>query len=117
EISEVYGKSFAGLVNFLPAPNHIFSQPNKLFEYMSAGIPVVCSNFELWRQVVDAGQAGISVDPSSARELADAVNRIPRDRALWETYSRNGRRLIEEKYSWDREGQRLLASYAEVLAK
>lgn len=117
EISEIYGKSFAGIVNFLPAPNHIFSQPNKLFEYMSAGIPVICSDFELWRQVVDAGKAGICVNPGSARQIADAINSIHRDSALWETCSRNGRRLIEEKYSWDREGQRLLASYKEVLAQ
>ena len=117
EISEVYGKSFAGIVNFLPAPNHIYSQPNKLFEYMSAGIPVVCSNFDLWRQVIEAGEAGVCVDPASARQLADAVNRIYRDRALCEAYSHNGRRMIEEKFSWDREGERLLSTYREVLAK
>ncbi|SOY82778.1 WbpH [Cupriavidus taiwanensis] len=116
EISEVYSKSFAGIVNFLPAPNHIYSQPNKLFEYMSAGIPVVCSNFDLWRSVVETGECGICVDPSSPRALAEAVNAIHGDSSLWSAYSSNGRRLIEEKYSWNREGQRLLQSYDEVLA-
>lgn len=117
EISEVYSKSFAGIVNFLPAPNHIYSQPNKLFEYMSAGIPVVCSNFDLWRSVVETGECGICVDPSSPRALAEAVNAIHGDSSLWSAYSSNGRRLIEEKYSWNREGQRLLQSYDEVLAQ
>lgn len=115
EISGIYSKSFAGIVNFLPAPNHIYSQPNKLFEYMSAGIPVVCSNFDLWRKVVETGECGICVDPSSADALAAAVNAIHAGRELRETYAKNGRRLIEEKYSWDREGQRLLQSYDEVL--
>lgn len=117
EISEIYSKSFAGIVNFLPAPNHIYSQPNKLFEYMSAGIPVVCSNFDLWRKVIEVGACGICVDPSSADALAAAVNAIRADRERRETYARNGRHLIEERYSWDREGQRLVQSYDEVLER
>ncbi|WP_459570286.1 glycosyltransferase family 4 protein [Cupriavidus sp. 8B] len=117
EISDIYGRSFAGIVNFLPAPNHIFSQPNKLFEYMSAGIPVVCSNFELWRSVIESGECGICVDPSEPAAIAGAVNAIHGSPDLWERYSRNGRTLIEEKYSWNREGLKLLASYDEALAQ
>lgn len=82
EISGIYRKSFAGIVNFLPSPNHVFSQPNKLFEYMSAGMPVVCSNFDLWRTVVEAGECGICVDPSDPKEIGEAINRIHQNHEL-----------------------------------
>ena len=47
EVSKLLENSIAGIVTFLPFSNHIKAQPNKLFEYMSAGIPVIASNFPL----------------------------------------------------------------------
>ena len=41
------------LVTFLKTPNHIDAQPNKMFEYMSAGLPIITSNFPLWREIVE----------------------------------------------------------------
>src|SRR5690606_30447438 len=42
-----------GLVVLLPSPNYMESFPVKIFEYMGAGLPVVASNFEFWKQFVD----------------------------------------------------------------
>lgn len=116
EVGEIYSKSFAGIVNFLPVPNHVYSQPNKLFEYMSAGIPVICSNFQLWREVVEQGECGICVDPASPAEIGHAVNLIRADAALREQYSANGRRLVVERYSWGGEGRSLVSAYESILA-
>lgn len=116
DISDIYKKSFAGIVNFLPAPNHTFSQPNKLFEYMSAGIPVICSNFDLWQSVVETGRSGICVDPTSARDIGSAVMEIHNNPALWKEYSSNGLNLIQTKYSWDAEAVKLRDAYDQVSA-
>lgn len=113
-VANIYRRSFAGVVNFLPAPNHIHSQPNKLFEYMSAGIPVICSNFPLWRSVIEEGDCGICVDPASPSELAGSINILAQDLAARTRMSGNGRQLIAERFTWEREGLSLLQLYARL---
>jgi glycosyltransferase involved in cell wall biosynthesis len=39
-----------GLINFYPEKNHLDSLPNKIFEYMACGLPMVVSDFEYWRK-------------------------------------------------------------------
>ncbi len=73
KMREVLASSFAGLVLFLPEPNHIDAQPNKIFEYMSAGVPVIGSDFPLWRQVISDRRAGVCVDPRDAGAIAAAM--------------------------------------------
>jgi glycosyltransferase involved in cell wall biosynthesis len=116
EIRNIYVKSFAGIVNFLRAPNHEFSQPNKLFEYMAAGIPVVASDFQLWKDIIEPTACGITVKPDSAKEIANAINKLYVDQQLSESMGQAGREAIVDKYSWEREGVVLLNAYKELTA-
>ena len=63
-----------GLVTFLPTPNHIEALPNKMFEYMSAGIPVIASAFPIWKRIIDKYRCGICVNPDNFSEIANAIN-------------------------------------------
>ena len=45
-VSRALSSCVAGLILFHPLRNHIESQPNKMFEYMSAGLPVLCSKMQ-----------------------------------------------------------------------
>lgn len=116
KIAEIYGRAFAGVVTFLPVPNHVYSQPNKLFEYMSAGIPVIGSHFPLWRSIIEDGGCGIVVDPSDPREIGLAIETLRQDPAKGRAMAENGVRLIGDRYNWDREGQRLVEIYNELLS-
>lgn len=111
EIARIYASSFAGIVTFLPERNHIFSQPNKLFEYMAAGLPVICSNFDLWRSMVDEGQSGLCVDPCSPGEIAQAINTLASDAKLCTRLSQNGQAMIRNRYMWEHEGALLVGIY------
>ena len=53
-VNALYGSARAGMVVYQPAANHINAQPNKMFEYMAAGLPFVASDFPVWRQIVMA---------------------------------------------------------------
>ena len=105
----------AGMVIFRPVPNHINSQPNKLFEYMSAGIPVIASNFPLWQQIVEGNKCGLCVDPLNTRAIAEAIDYMVEHPEEAEEMGQNGREAVLEKYNWEIEEQKLLSFYQQVL--
>jgi glycosyltransferase involved in cell wall biosynthesis len=105
-------RSMAGMVLFHPEPNHIDAQPNKMFEYMSAGIPVIASNFPLWREIIEGAKCGICVSPLDPEEIAGTIRWIIEHPAEAKQMGKNGRRAVEERYNWDIEEKKLLGFYS-----
>lgn len=110
-VRDVLARSRAGIVTFLPVPNHVDAQPNKMFEYMSAGVPVIASHFPLWREIVEGNDCGLCVDPLDPTAIAGAVNRLVEDPVLAQRMGENGRRAVMERYNWAAEEKKLLAFY------
>lgn len=117
DLPDLVADADAGIVNFLPEPNHINSGPTKLFEYMALGLPVIASDFPEWRTVIDGSGCGICIDPESPVEIANAIERLIADPALKSRMGAAGRKAIEQTYNWEAEADRMLAAYQEVLAR
>lgn len=115
-VREVLDNARIGLVLFHPAQNHIESQPNKLFEYMSAGLPVIASDFPLWRQIVEGAGCGLLVDPLDTRAIAEAIQWLLEHPMEAEIMGQRGRHAVENRYNWEREGQKLIAFYNRLLS-
>jgi len=116
-VRDVLGRSMAGLVTFHPAPNHIDSQPNKMFEYMSAGIPVIASDFPLWREIIAGNDCGLLVDPLNPAAIAEAIDYLISHPEEAERMGRNGRRAVEEQYNWEHEATKLIQFYEQILGR
>lgn len=115
QVREVLGRSVAGLVTFHSLPNHVDAQPNKMFEYMSSGIPVIASNFPLWREIIEGSQCGICVDPMNPQAIAHAIDFLVTHPDKAEAMGRNGQRAVYERYNWDQEGRKLIAFYTSLI--
>jgi glycosyltransferase involved in cell wall biosynthesis len=115
QVNEVLNKSVAGLVTLLPVPNHITSQPTKMYEYMAAGIPVIASNFSLWREIIEGNQCGICVDPFNPKAIGDAIQYLIDNPKEAEQMGKNGRKAVEQKYNWSIEEKKLLKLYKDLL--
>lgn len=115
-VARLMATSSVGIVCFHPAPNHLKSQPTKLFEYMSAGIPVVASDFEYWRDIVEKNDCGICVNPFSAEEIAAAADRLLSSPDAAARMGKNGRELVKREFSWEREEATLLKLYEDVVS-
>ena len=88
-----------------------YSMPNKLFEYLIAGLPVLASNFPEMRSVVDATGAGEAVDPQDVTAIRDCVERLLADAELRQQYA-NAARQAARHYNWERESRHLTELYA-----
>jgi len=115
-VRDALAECFAGLVTFHPAPNHVNAQPNKMFEYMAAGIAVIASDFPAWREVIVGSGAGLCVDPLDPAAIATAINALAADPATAETMGQAGRQLVETTHNWANEETKLLALYDDLLA-
>lgn len=116
-VSELLAKAHVGIATLHPDPNYVESLPTKLFEYMAAGLPVVASNFPLWREIVEGNNCGLCVDPLDPKAIAEAVEYLLTHPEEAHRMGGNGRRAVEEKYNWEREGERLLKLYGELLKR
>lgn len=117
KVTNILGRSFVGLVTFHPLPNHIDAQPNKIFEYMSAGVPVIASNFPLWREIVEGWQCGLCVDPLNPQQIAEAVDYLFKHPAEAKEMGENGRRAVVERYNWHAEEEKLISFYKSLVEK
>jgi glycosyltransferase involved in cell wall biosynthesis len=114
EIHEIFAKSFAGIVNFQKAPNHEYSQPNKLFEYMEAGIPVIGSNFKLWKEIIETTNCGLTVQPDSPLDIGNAINKLHNDKDLSKKMGAAGVNAIRDRFSWEHEKEILINAYKKI---
>jgi len=100
-----------GIVSYIPSNlNNYLASPNKLFEYIHAGLPVAVSDGPFMRRVVCSNDIGVVFDPTDPLSIAKALNRVTRPRELL----RHRKRIMvaAERYSWQAEGKKLLHTYA-----
>lgn len=116
EVGDLLSRARIGLILFHPLPNHLEAQPNKLFEYMSAGIPVIASDFPLWREIVSEAECGLLVDPCDPAAVASAIDALLANPERADRMGRAGREAVTMLFNWERESERLIEFYRRRVA-
>ncbi len=99
EMAGVMAAADACIAILKPLELYKTTYPNKVFDYMAAGKPVLLVIDGVIREVVESCKAGIAVPPGDAQKLADAVMKLAHDPALGREMGRAGRKAIEETYN------------------
>jgi len=105
----------AGLVLFHPDPNHVEAMPQKIFEYMGAGLPVVASDFPLWRRILGDTGCGIFVNPLDPQAIAEAIEYILTHPQEAEEMGRRGQAAVLERYNWESQVDKLVSLYSGLI--
>lgn len=118
DVGSVFAQSRCGLILYEPTPNVIESEPNKFFECMSAGLPIIVSNFPIWRRLIEQIGCGICVDPGDYQAIADAITWIMDNPHEAQAMGARGREAVLGGYNWDVDAKNLVAMYnAQIAAK
>ncbi len=114
-VRQVLARSSAGLVTLLPMPSYLDALPIKMFEYMSAELPVIASNFPLWQDIVQCTGCGLCVDPADPAAVAEAIRAFVDHPARVHGAGRAGRVAVLSTYNWPVAERELLVLYARLL--
>jgi glycosyltransferase involved in cell wall biosynthesis len=117
EVFKHYHGALAGLLILHPVPKLKESMPVKMFECMACGVPLIASDFPLWREIIYDQGCGLVVNPLDVQEIANAIIYLVQNRAEAEKMGRKGIELVRTKYNWEKESCRLLRLYRRLLAR
>jgi glycosyltransferase involved in cell wall biosynthesis len=100
-----------GVVLFEPTClNYAYALPNKFFEYIMAGIPVLASDIDTFQAYISQYELGMTVDPSDIQAIAARIRLMlsePQKLSVW----RNNARLAAKELNWNRESLKMNAIY------
>lgn len=115
EINSLLSKVRLGMVILEATPSYINSLPVKMFEYMAAGLPIIASDFELWKEIINTNNCGICINPKDITQIRKKILEIIWNETLLQQMGKNGRIAVETKYNWNNEETKLLYFYKNII--
>lgn len=88
---------------------------NKLFEYLLMGMPVICTDFDLWKNVVEKNRCGICVHPNDTHAIAEAIKYLQEHKEEAYQMGLNGQKAVLEMYNWETQEKIMLDVYKSIL--
>lgn len=115
QIASNLASARVGLVTLKPIINYLDSYPIKMFEYMAAGLPVIASDFPLWRKIIGENKCGLLVDPMDTTAIAEAIDWIFSHPDEAQEMGKRGLNAVQTIYNWPSEEEKLVSFYQSLL--
>lgn len=109
-----YPDADVGLALFQPHPNYRHSIPTKFYECLHSGIPLICSDFPLWREFVERHDCGAVVPPGDPSAVLDVLDRWTVQPDRYAELVQNAR-AAATNYRWGPVGERLVGIYRDKI--
>ncbi|GGH54441.1 glycosyl transferase [Dyadobacter endophyticus] len=108
-------QAIAGIALLKPVADYPDSFPTKMFEYMALKLPVITSDFPLYKRIVEDSGSGYCISPYDPEALHNALQCCISENALRSQMGNNGRKASETCYNWASEEAKLLSFYNDIL--
>lgn len=90
---------------------------NKIFEYMEAAIPIICTDYILWKNIVDRYNCGICVQPGNLDQIRNALVFLFENPVIAYEMGQNGRRAVQQEFNWKSQEEIYNALFIELSSK
>ena len=113
QVVDIYNNCKIGADTILPVGQypHLTTLATKDYEFMIMGMPFITSNFKHNKQVIEEYKCGMTVNPEDVDDIAKAIGYLVNNPEEAEAMGKRGRKLAEEKYSWENEEKKLYKLY------
>ncbi len=98
------------------SPGYYYASPNKLFEYMFAGLAIAVSHLPVLEKIVRDHDLGVVFDPADPSHIAEQLNALVGNAARLRTCKENATRVARDRYNWNHEGGKLIGLYRTLAA-
>lgn len=120
-VKDLYSNSNVGIALCSYRPNTCYKKGSlgntKIFEYMMYELPVIFTDFDVFKNILKEGKFGIAVNPYSVDEVKDAIKYLIDNPDVALKMVKTGRMLVEKKYNWDTQIPILLSVYKKLVRK
>lgn len=90
----------------------------KFFEYMKYGLPIICTDFKLWKELaIDKYNCGICVDPDNKKQILEAIIYLNSNREIAYKMGQNAQKAYFKEFNWGTQEKVLLKVYESILQK
>lgn len=86
----------------------------KIFEYMQAGIPVIATDFDIWKDIIEGNNCGICVNPHDVKSIIKSISYILSNPQKAKEMGENGRALVEHNFTWNTQEKILFNLYNQI---
>ena len=84
---------------------------------MQAGIPIIATDFDLWKEIIEGNQCGICVNPFDTKAISDAIVFFLNHPDKAKEMGDKGKEIVKKHYSWESQEQVLFQMYEDVSIK
>lgn len=88
-----------------------------LLEAMACELPIVATNVDGFKEVVDDGKTGYIVEKENVQKIADALEKLINNKSLSISMGKNGRKRVLKYYSWDKNVDNMCKIYDIIIKK
>lgn len=119
QVKSIYKKETIGVAVYIYCKNMDDKKGNlantKLFEYMNWEIPIICTDFSLWKEIiVDEYQCGICVNPYDVNAISNAIKYLIQNPDIAIQMGKNGRKAVLSTYNWSTQAEKLVNLYFKI---
>lgn len=111
DLQRYLAASVVGLVLLEESENHRRALPNRMFEFMAVGVPIVSTDFTLLTDIIRSSRCGILLSDDTPQAIAEGIEAILRDTDAAREMGARGREAVQREHSLEVEISKLEALY------
>ena len=103
QVPNIIAKCDAGIIPHVKNDHTDTTVPNKLFDFMASYKSVIVSNAAPLKRIVAEENCGVVFEAGNENDLANAIEKVVKDKEVCFQMGLRGRKAVEEQYNWEKD--------------